>query len=140
MNEVLIPELKQLVASSGRGFVVVQNNNVIYIDGTGELQRYLLKHNLHVQSIENFNNIIHYVFVREERAGDQSLNLFENKEEMQKWAIAMANACGGMKVELSLAIMKADPQKVQELTQQFVSDYNAKMIEAYQEHKKREEE
>jgi len=70
MNEVLIPELKQLVASSGRGFVVVQNNNVIYIDSTGELQRYLLKHNLHVQSIENFNNIIHYVFVREERAGD----------------------------------------------------------------------
>lgn len=52
----------------------------------------------------------------------------------------MANACGGMKVELSLAIMKADPQKVQELTQQFVSDYNAKMIEAYEEHKKREEE
>lgn len=68
------------------------------------------------------------------------MNLFENKEEMQKWAIAMANACGGMKVELSLAIMKADPQKVQELTQQFVSDYNAKMIEAYEEHKKREEE
>jgi len=70
MNEVLIPELKQLVASSGRGFVVVQNNNVIYIDGTGELQRYLLKHNLHVQSIENYNNLIHYVFVHEERAGD----------------------------------------------------------------------
>jgi len=70
MNEVLIPELKQLVASSGRGFVVVQNNNVIYIDSTGELQRYLLKHNLHVQSIENYNNLIHYVFVREERAGD----------------------------------------------------------------------
>lgn len=70
MNEVLIPELKQLVASSGRGFVVVQNNNVIYIDSTGELQRYLLKHNLHVQSIENYNNVIHYVFVREERAGD----------------------------------------------------------------------
>lgn len=70
MNEVLIPELKQLVASSGRGFVVVQNNNVIYIDSTGELQRYLLKHNLHVQSIENYNNIVHYVFVREERAGD----------------------------------------------------------------------
>jgi len=70
MNEVLIPELKQLVASSGRGFVVVQNNNVIYIDSTGELQRYLLKHNLHVQSIENYNNLIHYVFVHEERAGD----------------------------------------------------------------------
>lgn len=70
MNEVLIPELKQLVASSGRGFVVVQNNNVMYIDSTGELQRYLLKHNLHVQSIENYNNVIHYVFVREERAGD----------------------------------------------------------------------
>lgn len=70
MNEVLIPELKQLVADSGRGFIVVKNNNVMYIDSTGELQRYLLKHNLHVQSIENYNNLIHYVFVREERAGD----------------------------------------------------------------------
>jgi len=70
MNEVLIPELKQLVADSGRGFIVVKNNNVMYIDSTGELQRYLLKHNLHVQSIENYNNIVHYVFVREERAGD----------------------------------------------------------------------
>ena len=70
MNDVLIPELKALVAESGRGFVVVKNGSVMYIDAISELRDYLKKHNLHVQSIENFNNIIHYVFVREERAGD----------------------------------------------------------------------
>jgi len=70
MNDVLIPELKSLVATSGRGFVVVNNGVVMYIDTIKQLTDYLLKHNLHVQSIENYNNIIHYVFVREERAGD----------------------------------------------------------------------
>lgn len=70
MNDVLIPELKSLVATSGRGFVVVNNGAVMYIDTIKQLSDYLLKHNLHVQSIENYNNIIHYVFVREERAGD----------------------------------------------------------------------
>jgi hypothetical protein len=70
MNDVLIPELKALVATSGRGFVVVNNGAVMYIDTIKQLSDYLLKHNLHVQSIENYNNIIHYVFVREERAGD----------------------------------------------------------------------
>lgn len=140
MNDVLIPELKALVATSGRGFVVVNNGAVMYIDTIKQLSDYLLKHNLHVQSIENYNNIIHYVFVREERAGDQSLNLFEDKKEMKKWAVAMANACGGMRAELTLQMSKPDPEKVTELTQQFVSDYNVKMIEALEEHKKREEE
>ena len=70
MNDVLIPELKSLVATSGRGFVVVNNGAVMYIDTIKQLSDYLLKHNLHVQSIENYNNIVHYVFVREERAGD----------------------------------------------------------------------
>ena len=70
MNDVLITELKSLVATSGRGFVVVNNGAVMYIDTIKQLTDYLLKHNLHVQSIENYNNIIHYVFVHEERAGD----------------------------------------------------------------------
>ena len=52
----------------------------------------------------------------------------------------MANACGGMRAELTMQMSKADPDKVTQLTQQFVSDYNAKMIEALEEHKKREEE
>jgi len=52
----------------------------------------------------------------------------------------MANACGGMRAELTLQMSKPDPEKVTELTQQFVSDYNVKMIEALEEHKKREEE
>lgn len=68
------------------------------------------------------------------------MNLFENKKEMKKWAVAMANACGGMRAELTLQMSKPDPEKVTKLTQQFVSDYNVKMIEALEEHKKREEE
>jgi len=52
----------------------------------------------------------------------------------------MANACGGMRAELTMQMSKADPEKVTLLTQQFVSDYNTKMIEALEEHKKREEE
>jgi len=68
------------------------------------------------------------------------LNLFEDKKEMKSWAVAMANACGGMRAELTMQMSKADPDKVTQLTQQFVSDYNAKMIEALEEHKKREEE
>lgn len=59
---------------------------------------------------------------------------------MKKWAVAMANACGGMRAELTMQMSKADPDKVTQLTQQFVSDYNTKMIEALEEHKKREEE
>jgi len=68
------------------------------------------------------------------------LNLFEDKKEMKSWAVAMANACGGMRAELTMQMSKADPEKVTLLTQQFVSDYNTKMIEALEEHKKREEE
>ena len=68
------------------------------------------------------------------------MKLFEDKKEMKKWAVAMANACGGMRAELTMQMSKADPNKVTQLTQQFVSDYNTKMIEAWEEHKKREEE
>ena len=36
MNDVLIPELKALVAESGRGFIVVKNGSVMYIDAISE--------------------------------------------------------------------------------------------------------
>ena len=66
------------------------------------------------------------------------MNLFEDKKEMKRWAIAMANACGGMSAELTMVMQKSDPKKVEELTIQFVSDYNVKMIEALEKHKEEE--
>jgi len=50
---------------------------------------------------------------------------------MKKWAIAMANACGGQEVSwTSLKLNNHNPLKVQQLTTQFVEDYNAQMLQA----------
>jgi|TARA_R100001463_G_scaffold125725_1_gene183222 hypothetical protein len=58
-------------------------------------------------------------------------NIFTEKKEMKKWAIAMANACGGQEVSwTSLKLNSHNPLKVQQLTTQFVEDYNAQMLQA----------
>jgi len=50
---------------------------------------------------------------------------------MKKWAVAMANACGGQEVsQTSLKLNKHRPDKVQKLTEQFVTDYNTMMLQA----------
>ena len=50
---------------------------------------------------------------------------------MKKWAISMANACGGQEVtQTSIKLNNKRPDKVQFLTQQFVSDYNSMMEQA----------
>lgn len=47
---------------------------------------------------------------------------------MKKWAVAMANACGGQEVsQTSIKLNKINPKKVQELTEKFVNDYNEMM-------------
>ena len=43
----------------------------------------------------------------------------------------MANACGGQEVsQTSLKLNKHRPDKVQKLTEQFVTDYNTMMLQA----------
>ncbi len=47
---------------------------------------------------------------------------------MKKWAIAMANACGGQEVsQTSIKLNKTNPKKVEDLTTKFVTDYNEMM-------------
>jgi|TARA_Y100000289_G_C3860842_1_gene118424 hypothetical protein len=56
------------------------------------------------------------------------MNLFTSQKEMKKWAVAMANACGGQEVsQTSIKLNKINPKKVQELTEKFVNDYNEMM-------------
>lgn len=59
------------------------------------------------------------------------MNIFTSKKEMKKWAIAMANACGGQEVtQTSLKLNHHRPDKVQKLSIKFVEDYNEQMLEA----------
>jgi hypothetical protein len=59
------------------------------------------------------------------------MNIFTSKKEMKKWAIAMANACGGQEVtQTSLKLNHHRPDKVQKLSVKFVEDYNEQMLEA----------
>ena len=56
------------------------------------------------------------------------MNLFTSQKEMKKWAIAMANACGGQEVsQTSIKLNKTNPKKVEDLTIKFVTDYNDMM-------------
>ena len=42
---------------------------------------------------------------------------------MKKWAVAMANACGGQEVsQTSIKLNKTNPKKVQDLTTKFITD------------------
>lgn len=69
-DNFMLSELVQSVGKTGRGFVVIHKNSPKYIDGTGELRDWLHKHGLYIYHFENWNNVIHYVFVRSERGGD----------------------------------------------------------------------
>ena len=56
------------------------------------------------------------------------MNLFTSQKEMKKWAIAMANACGGQEVsQTSIKLNKTNPKKVEDLTTKVVTDYNEMM-------------
>ena len=53
------------------------------------------------------------------------MNIFTSQKALKKWAISMANACGGMEVVQYNLIKKQSPKKIVNLTIKFVSDYNA---------------
>jgi len=56
------------------------------------------------------------------------MNIFTSQKEMKKWAVAMANACGGQEVsQTSIKLNKTNPKKVQDLTTKFITDYNEMM-------------
>jgi len=56
-------------------------------------------------------------------------NIFESPKELKKWAIKLANACGGQRVEKTLIMTKVNPQRVTELMDEFVESHNENTIQ-----------
>ena len=49
------------------------------------------------------------------------MNIFTSQKDLKKWAIAMANACGGQEVsQTSIKLNKPNAKKIESLTKQFV--------------------
>lgn len=55
-------------------------------------------------------------------------NIFNEPKELKKWAIKLANACGGQRVEKTLVMTKINAQRVSELMDEFVNDHNENTI------------
>jgi hypothetical protein len=55
-------------------------------------------------------------------------NIFNEPKELKKWAIKLANACGGQRVEKTLVMTKVNPQRITELMDEFVTDHNENTI------------
>jgi len=55
-------------------------------------------------------------------------NIFDDPKKLKTWAIKLANACGGQKVEKSFMLTKNNPQRIIELMEQFVNDHNENTI------------
>lgn len=70
-------------------------------------------------------------------------NMFDNPKSLKTWAIKLANACGGQKVEKSIVLTKTNPQRLRELLDEFVNDHNEntiKIANEINEQEKKEEE
>lgn len=69
------------------------------------------------------------------------MNIFTSQKELKKWAIAMANACGGQEVsQTSIKLNKPNAKKIETLTKQFVENYNEMMMTAIELASKEEQE
>ena len=71
-------------------------------------------------------------------------NIFDDPKSIKTWAIKLANACGGQKVEKSITLTKTNPQRLRELLDEFVENHNENTIkianEINKQEKKEEEE
>lgn len=68
------------------------------------------------------------------------MNIFTSQKDLKKWAIAMANACGGQEVsQTSIKLNKPNAKKIESLTKQFVENYNEMMMTAIELAKEEEE-
>ena len=55
-------------------------------------------------------------------------NLFSEPKVLKKWAINLANACGGQEVtQTSIKLNKYDVHTIDKLIEQFVIDFNFNM-------------
>ena len=70
-------------------------------------------------------------------------NMFDDPKSLKTWAIKLANACGGQKVEKSIMLTKTNPKRHRELLDEFVTDHNEntiKIANELNEQEKKEEE
>ena len=51
-------------------------------------------------------------------------NIFDDPKSIKTWAIKLANACGGQKVEKSIVLTSLNTKRLAELLDQFVQDHN----------------
>jgi hypothetical protein len=65
-------------------------------------------------------------------------NIFSTPKELKTWAIKLANACGGQKVEKSQILTKLNANRVDELIAEFEQSYNEQLVKG-QENKQEEE-
>jgi len=67
-------------------------------------------------------------------------NIFDEPKSIKTWAIKLANACGGQKVEKSLVFTKLNVQRIGELLDEFVNDHNENTMKIAEQLTKKEEE
>ena len=60
-------------------------------------------------------------------------NIFDDPKSIKTWAIKLANACGGQKVEKSIVLTSLNTKRLAELLDQFVQDHNENTIKIAQE-------
>jgi len=60
-------------------------------------------------------------------------NIFDDPKSIKKWAIKLANACGGQKVEKSIVFTSLNTKRIAELLDQFVQDHNENTMKIAQE-------
>jgi hypothetical protein len=51
-------------------------------------------------------------------------NIFDEPKSIKKWAVSLANACGGQKVTTTPILTKLNTKKIGELLDKFVEDHN----------------
>ena len=60
-------------------------------------------------------------------------NIFDDPKTLKTWAIKLANACGGQKVEKSIVFTQLNTKRISELLDEYVADHNANTLKVAQE-------
>tara|TARA_B100001564_G_C20439269_1_gene578244 strand:- start:506 stop:718 length:213 start_codon:yes stop_codon:yes gene_type:complete len=67
-------------------------------------------------------------------------NIFESPKSIKTWAIKLANACGGQKVEKSIVFTSLNTKRLAELLDEFVQDHNENTMKIAEQLSTKEEE
>ena len=67
-------------------------------------------------------------------------NIFDSPKSIKTWAIKLANACGGQKVEKSIVFTSLNTKRLAELLDEFVQDHNENTMKIAEQISTKEEE